>query len=300
MNSTRFLGLDCVELVNDSLRLLVTQSVGPRVLALQLHGKASPFAELPSLTIDLPGLAPWHFYGGHRLWQAPEVATCTYLPEDRPVEIKAVPNGLQVAQPVEPKTGLQKSLRIHLPDRGATVIVDHTLCNQGQEPVSCAPWAITQLKTGGLAILPQYTEKTDPAGVQPNRSLVLWPYTDINSPHVQWGNRYVQVKAQIQAGAFKVGFPNPNGWLAYRWQNTLFVKRAQYQPGADYYDMGSSSQFYSNDKFVELETLGPKATLKPGESVTHRETWQLYADISFSSSEEGIREMVETLGLTDV
>ena len=108
------------------------------------------------------------------------------------------------------------------------------------------------------------------------------------------------MKAQIQAGAFKVGFPNPNGWLAYLWQNTLFVKRAQYQPGADYYDMGSSSQFYSNDKFVELETLGPKATLKPGKSVTHRETWQLYADISFSSSEDGIHEMVATLGLTEV
>ena len=154
MNSTRFLGLDCVELVNDSLRLLVTQSVGPRVLALQLHGKASPFAELPSLTIDLPGLAPWHFYGGHRLWQAPEVATSTYLPDDRPVEIKAVPNGLQVAQPVEPKTGLQKSLRIHLPDRGATVIVDHTLCNQGREPVSCAPWAISGSVIRRISFLP--------------------------------------------------------------------------------------------------------------------------------------------------
>lgn len=297
MKTTRYLELDCVELANDSLQLLVTQSAGPRILALCLRGRESALAELPELTIDLPNLPPWTFYGGHRLWQAPEVAAVTYLPDDRPVVIESIDNGLRITQAVEPKTGLRKSLQIQLPDQSAAVVVDHQFSNQGSTPVTLAPWAITQLKPGGLAILPQYAGLTDPAGVQANRSLVFWPYTDINSPHVQWGNRFVRIRAQFQTGAFKLGFPNPNGWLAYLWQDTLFVKKAPYEPAADYYERGSSSQFYCNDKFVELESLGPISKLEPNQSITHQETWHLYADVAFPVSEDDIQEMVQTLGL---
>jgi hypothetical protein len=34
-------------------------------------------------------------------------------------------------------------------------------------------------------------------------------------------------------------------------------------------------QFYLGDAFCELETLGPLATLQPGESVAHREVWKI-------------------------
>ena len=159
--------------------------------------------------------------------------------------------------------------------------------------MECAPWAITQLKTGGVAILPQSEEKTD---FLPNRSLALWSYTDIASPHVVWGNRYMLVHAEMQS-PFKVGFPNVRGWLAYWQAGTLFVKRAAFDPQAAYFDLGSSSECYCNDKFLELETLAPISILNPGESVTHTETWELYSVVDFPKDENTAQAIVEKYGL---
>ena len=146
----------------------------------------------------------------------------------------------------------------------------------------------------GVAILPQSQEQS---GFLPNRSLALWPYTDIANPHVIWGNRCVLLRAEIQEGAFKIGFPNPRGWLAYWLDGTLFVKRAAFNAQADYYDFGSSSECYCNDRFIELETLAPISRLTPGESATHTETWELYADVDFPKDENAAQEIVEKLGL---
>jgi hypothetical protein len=116
------------------------------------------------------------------------------------------------------------------------------------------------------------------------------------SPHVTWGNECILVRAGMQT-PFKIGFPNPRGWLAYWREGTLFVKRAAYDPRAEYYDFGSSSECYCNDRFLELETLAPVGQLEPGASVTHVETWELYADVEHPKNEETATRIVRGLGL---
>jgi hypothetical protein len=54
------------------------------------------------------------------------------------------------------------------------------------------------------------------------------------------------------------------------------VKRSNYQVDADYLDFGASSQIYCRYDFLELETLGPKVVLSPGEETLHVEEWQAY------------------------
>ena len=217
----------------------------------------------------------------------------TYALDDKPVDVIPTQNSLSVMQQVEAQTGIEKSMRISLINDKPQVIVRHTLINRGLWPVECAPWAITQVRTGGVAILPQSQEQTN---LLPNRTLTLWPYTDLASPQVSWGNRYVLVHAQMQS-AFKVGFPNSRGWLAYWLDGILFVKRAVFDAQAEYYDFGSSSECYCNDKFLELETLAPISRLVPGESVTHVETWELYADVEYPENEDIAQGIVEELGL---
>jgi hypothetical protein len=297
VKTTTFLTLECVQLKNEALELLVTKSVGPRIIRLSLAGGENLLAELPEATLDCPGVGPLRMWGGHRLWHSPEKKSRTYLPDDKPMEITEIKQGLQVVQPTEAQTGIQKSLRITLPDQSATVIVDHTLTNQGLWPVELAPWAITQIKPGGVAILPQISGNADPDGLLPNRQLALWPYTDIASPHLQWGNRFVFVRATMQQGALKIGFPNPHGWLAYHHNQILVVKQAEYQPGADYFDFGSSTECYCCPTFIELETLGPRTTLAPGESVSHRETWRLFSGIQFEPTEAAAQALAQRLGL---
>lgn len=294
MKTTKFLDFNCVSLENASLALLVTQSVGPRVISLRFNGGDNLFAELSDFVTRRPDGETFHFYGGHRLWHAPENMPRTYIQDDGPVNIVPTRNGLSVTQPVETQSGIEKSILISLVEEKPQVIVRHTLTNRGLWPVECAPWAITQLKTGGVAILPQSQQQTE---VLPNRSLALWPYTEISNPLVTWGNQYILVRSEMKEKVFKIGFPNLRGWLAYWHAGTLFVKRAAYDPQAVYYDFNSSSECYCNHRFLELETLAPISTLEPGASVTHAETWELYTNVDFPADEAGAQSLVEKLGL---
>jgi hypothetical protein len=293
MKTVEFLGLECVELSNDSLSLLVTKSVGPRIISLQLAGGENIFAELPEVVLDCPGVGDFHIRGGHRLWHAPEDPTRTYLPDDDPVEIESLENGLRVTQKTEAQTGIQKKIKIKLDPTKNAVTVKHTLTNHGLWPVTCAPWAVTQMKPGGVGLLPQNQGLWDENPTLPNRPITLWPYTDINSPVITWGNDVVQVRAEMVADMLKIGFPNLRGWLAYWHSGTLFVKRAKFDHQAAYFDFGSSSECYCDPRFLELETLAPITTLNPGESVSHIETWELYADIAWSDDLATIVDLIE-------
>jgi hypothetical protein len=288
-----FMGHECVSLENKTIRMLISRSIGPRILSLRFDEGENMMAELPDYVVDCPGSGIYHVYGGHRLWHAPERSGRTYLPDDSPVDVSPVENGYLVTQDMEIKTGLQKSMEISLQGDTPRVVITHRLSNHGLFPVTCAPWAITQLKTGGVAILPQSREQT---GILPNRSLALWSYTNLSEPNVSWGKNYILLHANLNA-PFKVGFPNPRGWLAYWLNGTLFVKRAKYEAQSAYFDLGSSTECYCNDQFIELETLAPIGTINLGASTTHVETWELYGGVDRPRDEIDMQSLVEKLGL---
>ena len=302
MISSRLLDSETVALENDALALQVTRSFGPRILSLRLRGGENLFAEVPHLVLECPGKGAYRLAGGHRLWHAPEDPAITYLPDDRPVEIASDLWTLQVTQPVEPGTGIQKTILIHLLEDRPAVIIEHILSNLGSVSVVCAPWAITMMKPGGVSILPQNKNRADEAGVLPNRSLAFWPYTDPASSHITWGKNAVLVHADLASKAekLKLGFPNPRGWLAYHRQDTLFVKTACYDPEKPYYDFNTSSQVYCEADFIELETLGPQVTLSPGGSVTHTEAWHVFAGIRFKPEDGAVQSLAEELCLDEL
>jgi len=153
------------------------------------------------------------------------------------------------------------------------------------------------LTTGGEGIFPLAAPAADHYGVLPNRQLALWPYSDLIGSRIKLGKKLIRFQATMTAGAFKLGFPNPSGWLAYLIGNTLFVKYAPYQDEASYYDYGSSSECYCNERFLELESLGPRVSLQPGRSTKHVEIWKLFTDISFPDDETRCIEILDQLGL---
>lgn len=293
MEIVNFMGHECVSLKNKTIQLLISRSMGPRILSLRFTDGENILAELPGFVIDCPGSGPFHIYGGHRLWHSPEIPSRTYQPDDSPVDVSPVENGYLVTQDVEAQTGLQKSIEIRLQEHSSQVVITHRLRNHNVWSVTCSPWAITQFKTGGVAILPQVCEETREL---PNRSLALWPYTDLSNPNVSFGKHHILVRADM-VEPFKIGFPNPRGWLAYWLNGNLFVKRADFDAQSAYFDFGSSSECYCNDQFLELETLSPIRTIEPGETVTHVETWELFKDIDCPCDEEDVRALVQKLGL---
>ncbi len=181
-------GYEVVEISNGEISLLVTVSSGPRILSFSAYGSKNLFAELPGVELEYPGEGSLKLVGGHRLWYAPEKPETTYIPDNLPVEWREIDGGIELIQRVDEPTGIRKSIKVQVPESGAKVVVTHVLTNTGDKPFVLAPWAITQLRAGGKAVIPQRTVPADPHGLLPNRNIVLWTYTDVSSDLVEIKN----------------------------------------------------------------------------------------------------------------
>jgi hypothetical protein len=284
---------NCYRLCNDRWALIVTADVGPRVIRFGMVDGDNVFCEFSEF-IGLVGGDEWRIYGGHRFWHSPEAMPRSYQPDNGPVDVQ--PRGddaLRLVQPVEAATGIGKEIEIVL--AAGRVTVRHTLVNQGLWPVQLAPWALSVMAPGGVGIIPQPTSH-HPDNLLPNRTLTLWPYTDMGDPRIRWGKKYITVRQDVNAGPIKIGLNVDDGWLAYLNRGMLFVKHFDYQPCAIYPDGGCSVEMYTNERMLEAETLGPLSVVEPGCRVTHEERWYLIGDVRLADrSDETIERSIKPL-----
>ena len=271
-------GLDCIRISNETVSVWITKNVGLRIIGLSINDHDDLLAFLPNARIELPGGEDYHLRGGHRLWYAPEKPETTYIPDNQPVETIVREGSVEQIQPVDGSTGIQKSWEIKMGKQNSQVIINHRLSNLGENPILLAPWAITMLRPGGVGIFPQHSNPSDENGLLPNRHLVFWPYTQVVSPYILLRDEAIFMEAKMKSDALKIGFPNPDGWLAYSINDLLFVKKAAFDQGAEYLDRGASSEVYCCAEFIELETLGPAVNLAPREIVKHQEVWEIYTE----------------------
>jgi hypothetical protein len=61
--------------------------------------------------------------------------------------------------------------------------------------------------------------------------------------------------------------------------------------------MGSSSECYCGPDFLELETLAPRTFIPAGEAVIYQETWRVFEDLTLTSDEDALQELVDHLNL---
>jgi len=108
-----------------------------------------------------------------------------------------------------------------------------------------------------------------------------------------WGDKYIILQSEIGNDmAQKCGAVVEDGWAAYVNNDLLFVKHFDYLPEFTYPDMGSNVETFTNESFLELETLGPLCWLLPNEAVEHTETWNLFDGIKTPLSEEEIDKII--------
>ena len=270
-SKTDYRGDDALKLATRALELIVTTSVGPRVVSLRSTAgrKRNLFLELPE-DLRLNGYA---LRGGHRLWHSPEHGVRTYQTDDAPLAVRPLPKGVSLTQPVEEKTGLVKAMALEfVNDR--TVKVTHRLTNRGLWAVECAPWALTMLRAGGHGVLPLLPKGDHAAGdLLPGYSLVPWTYTDLSLPAWDLHRDFIGIDVPAAKKPQKLGITNYPGWSAYWNEGATFVKYAPVLAGATYPDFGCAFETFTNGEMIELETLGAFGSLAPGATVSHVEFW---------------------------
>jgi hypothetical protein len=299
METVRYGGWrDCVRLNNGEVELIATTAVGPRLIRFGFVGGENEFHEFPEM-LGLTGGDEWRIYGGHRLWHSPEAKPRSYALDNGPVEARMEGDTLHLLQPTEPTTGIRKEMRVTMDRQSTQVGVLHRLTNQGLWPVTLAAWALSVMARGGRAVVPQSQRET-PDNLLPNRTLVLWPYTDLRDPRLELGSRYLSLQQDPRVSQpIKIGVSVDDGWAGYVRHGNLFLKRFIYQAGAAYPDYGSSVETYTNADFLELETLGPLQELAPGQSAEHIEDWYLFRDADASDEAAVERTVLPRVRETD-
>ena len=288
---------------NATVELVVLGDVGPRVISYSFIGDENIFHQV-SEQASLTGGTDFRLYGGHRLWVWPEVES-TYFPDNSAVAVSQHGRGVKFVAPVEstsPGSNLQKELEIQLDEAGSRVTVSALITNRDSHPAELAPWAPTMMRSGGRAILPLPPRAAmDKNHFQSVGPLVLWSFTDFADPRWLLGTEFIQLRQQSDPkGRFReqmTGIFNPAGWGAYFLEGTLFVKRTAVTTGAQYPDFGCNFEVFTNPEFLELESLGPKVQLAPGESTIHKEVWTLFRNVPGGEDDSWIRSTIAPLAV---
>lgn len=117
-------------------------------------------------------------------------------------------------------------------------------------------------------------------------------------PRLAIFKKYIAIRQDAsQNEPLKIGFSDTQGWVAYALKEQLFVKRLDYYKDQTYPDMGSSVEVFTNRSMMEVESLAPLATLKPGDLTYHREQWQLFKISSVSQDESSVESMLKSVGI---
>lgn len=280
MGKTEYQGWpNCYRLSNEHVELIVTTDIGPRIIRFGFVGQQNEFAEFADM-MGKTGGDEWRIYGGHRLWHAPEAQPRSYIPDNQPITIEQHDNFVRLIQPTETTTGIQKEIDIYLsPDR-AHVRVIHRMYNRGLWDVELSPWALSVMAPSGKAIIPLPPRGSHEENLLPTSILAIWVFTDLSEPRWTLGRQYVILRQDTsKAQPQKIGVMVTDGWAAYFNKGHVFVKTFDFRSGAVYPDFGCSVESFTNEAFLELETLGPLTVLAPGESVEHLENWSLFCDI---------------------
>jgi len=281
---------NCLSLKNDQVELIIPFGFGPRIIHFSFIDEKNHFAEFPEHRTD-SGMGNWRSYGGHRLWHGPEDSVRTYIPDNDPVVVDYINSAVIVRQNIEARTQLQKEIEISLDPVNPHVQVIHRIYNHSLFDIRLALWAVSVMTTGGKAILPLPPRGSHDENLKAQTSLNLWAYTNLQDQRWRIGQKQITfTQDPSNSDPQKIGISRSTGWLAYINENQAFVKKCPYFDNQSYPDENSALEIYADHKCVELESLSPLTTIRPGIYAELVEDWYLLKEIDANAGENEIEQ----------
>lgn len=274
---------NCYRIANGEVELVVTADIGPRIIRFGFIGGQNVFKEFPD-QLGKTGESQFQLRGGHRVWKAPEDPVGSWAPDNAPVQIELLADGLTAREPIEPLTRLQKEIEIHLAPSGTAATVIHRIANHSLFPLEYSVWAMSMMAQTGVAITGFPPRGRHPIDLAATNPLVMWAYTDLSDPRWKFTRKYLMLRQNPDvAEAQKLGLFNPNTWVAYVLNGEAFVKQTQSDPAKAYPDFGCSFETFANNEFLEIETLSPLTKVQPDQNAAHVEHWSLHRGIRLAT-----------------
>jgi hypothetical protein len=277
---------ECLKLSNGIVEAFITIDIGPRIIRYGLIGGENYLLEDIERSTEVTNKAmeavfgegsKWFIYGGHRLWLSPEDMPLTYYPDNECVVWNEIPGGVELIPPAQRVNDFQYRIEVIMSKNMPKISIKHYATNIGDSTKKRSMWALTVLSKNGLEVIPQPIHDT---GLLANRVLSLWSFSDMSDDRVYWGKKYISLRQDTSiTSAFKLGISNMRGWAAYFNHGGMFVKKYENNPNGNYPDFGTSFETYTNDKIMEMETLGELVDITPGSTAYHGEEWSLFSNV---------------------
>ncbi len=218
----------------------------------------------------------WCLYGGHRVWLSPEKFPDTYHPDCTPVKYSVNECSVTVSTETH-ATGLETEITASFVSDG-TVSVTNRIYNRSHQDIKGSVWALSVMDGGGIAAVRQNVADT---GLLNNRVIAVWPYTDLRDSRLYIGDKFISVKQSNDCKCpLKIAVNDTHGMAVYFNKGKMFEKRYATDFSMPYPDGGVSCEIYTNEDFLELESLSPVKTVHPGSYLEHIELWRLHDGVS--------------------
>ena len=248
----------------------IALNFGIRVVHLSCPGMENLFYEQPADLSDGNATPDgWKLYGGHRMWMAPE-GEWSYYPDNDPVTYTVSENMVLVEQKTDPWTGQKKLLKLNL--RKDSIDLENIFINDTDKQMEGGSWGVNSMAPGVAKI---DFAGTDPGDFTPRRVISLWADTNVHDPRLKFEKNSLTATHMPLTDYFKMGLYCNPGKAVFESKGQRFTLTFGAEGIENHPDNGCNFELYLAKEFMELETLGVKRSLKPGEAASHTETWKL-------------------------
>ncbi|MCF7853280.1 MAG: hypothetical protein K9N51_00670 [Candidatus Pacebacteria bacterium] len=276
ISKTTFEGLNAVEVMTDSLRLVAVTDFGPRIAFLGKPNGTNVFLWEPGKRKR----KDWDLRGGHRVWVTrPGADECedTYATDNDPCDVQVMDNGFRVVGAENKVNATRRGIEVTMRD-DCTLDVDNFVVNTGSLLYSGGVWALTcTIPTDDC----RYCVPVGDGTAWDNFTMVHfreWAgqgqggFNDdqfvVGSDLVTLVPRGIENKKMLQSHTGIVAFSDAIN-------DVTFAKKVGYDRARPYPLNTNIALYVGPDNFmVEMETMGPETTLKPGDELHHIETWR--------------------------
>lgn len=280
-----------IELTRGNTRAVLCPEVGGRVLEFSVDGKDAMFLE-DSEKAWQPG-KPAQASAG-RFDYGPELTALSHRilwSGEWSGEVTG-PYSARLTSPKDEAAGIQLIREFELAgtEKDPANASTHLICKQiirniGKEVREVCHWGRSFSPGGGICVIPL----GDRPSRFPSRYAMYEESAIINvrnkDDKIRERDGFLEILAPPRKP--KLGFDATGGWLGYVMPtDTVFVKRFQTYPDRVYNEAAglTLSVWYPPGPRIELEPIGPRERLQPGESASFTEDWWL---LSFPFPKEG-------------
>ncbi len=267
---------NCIELKNETTRVVLCPEAGGRVLVYALNGENSLYLEEEETGED-------YKTGGKATMSAGrfDIGPEKIIPRRDKLwsgkwtgEITGE-RSAKLTSPKDEAAGTQLVREFRLADTGTHLSCTQTIVNVSDETTEWCHWSRTFARGNGICVIP-----LTPNSRFPN-NYVMYESGDLinlrpTDPNIRIRDGFLEITG-VPAKP-KLGMDSYAGWFGYLMpHDVLFVKRYNTFPERVYNEVAglTISIWYPERNRVELEPIGPRERLKPGKSASFTEDWWL-------------------------